>query len=152
MIDNRGRRRLALVLAPLLVMALALVGEAPAAAAPAPSAQQRAALAELQQRIDATAAAADNFARDCAAGNFCAYDGSNYSVLKLLTSSYSGSSNVDVANNRTASAANKTDNNWCGWNDGTITNTRLYNFAPHTGVTTLGSANDKIDFFRARAC
>jgi hypothetical protein len=70
----------------------------------------------------------------------------------LLTSSYSGSSNVEVANNRTASAANKTDNSWCGWNDGTVINSRLYNFAPHTGVTTLGSANNKIDFFPARAC
>jgi hypothetical protein len=37
-------------------MALALVGEAPAAAAPARSVQQRAALAALQQRIDATIA------------------------------------------------------------------------------------------------
>jgi hypothetical protein len=98
------------------------------------------------------AAAADNFARDCAAGNFCAYDGGNYSVRKLLTSSYSGSSKVDVANNLTASAANKTDNDWCGWNDGTLIDSVLYRFSPHTGVTTLGSANDKIDYFRARSC
>lgn len=97
------------------------------------------------------AAAADNFARDCAANNFCAYDGSNYSVLKLLTSSYSGTSKVDVADNKTASAANKTDNGWCGYEASGLDRS-IYSFAPHTGVTTLGGANDRIDYFRARSC
>ena len=86
----------------------------------------------------------------CDVGRFCAFDGQDY-VDKILDSgANAGSSFVDVADNQTASAKNRTGQRWCGvesngWPDQTV-----FGFAQTTWYTTLGSANNLIDHFYVR--
>lgn len=87
----------------------------------------------------------------CDVGRFCAFNGTDY-VDKILDSgANAGDSFVDVADNLTSSAKNRSGNRWCGvesngWPDQTV-----FAFAPNTWYSTLGSANNIIDHFYVRS-
>ncbi len=88
----------------------------------------------------------------CDVGRFCAYDLSSYGHPQLLSSgANAGTSMVDVTDNETTSAKNRTGDRWCGvesngWPDQTV-----FSFANNTWYSTIGSANNIIDHFYVRA-
>lgn len=87
----------------------------------------------------------------CDVGRFCAFNATDFGDKILDSGAGAGSSFVDVADNLTSSAKNRTGNNWCGvesngWPDQTI-----FAFANNTWYSTLGSANNEIDHFYVRS-
>lgn len=96
-------------------------------------------------------AAAPALASDCNSGRFCAFDGTNYVHPKLLDSgAAAGTNNVDVADDLVSSGKNRTGNRWCAVNNGFPGDDTIWNFAPNTNVSTLGSQNNKTDHFYVR--
>lgn len=91
-------------------------------------------------------------ANHCDTGRFCAFDLQSFGHPQLVSSAAAaGTDTVDVADNQTSSAKNRTDNRWCGvesngWPDQTI-----FRFAPHTWYETLGTAGNDIDHFYVKS-
>jgi|APIni6443716594_1056825.scaffolds.fasta_scaffold348798_2 hypothetical protein len=88
----------------------------------------------------------------CLSGHFCAFSGISYSGTKLLDSTApAGTNTVSVADNDVESGRNYTVNRWCaveaeGWPDHTI-----FNFAPNSSASDMGSAKNKTEHFYVRS-
>lgn len=93
-------------------------------------------------------------ASDCASSRFCAYRHQNFGT-RLLSTVYTGTADVDVADDLTTSLANdfssSTGRWWCGVNAGSPWDTTITMTPAATEVSNVGSSDkDKIDWFYTR--
>jgi hypothetical protein len=95
-----------------------------------------------------SASAVEAFA-PCGRDRFCAYQHGGWGGAMVLDSAAVRGQRVEVANNVVSSVDNNRNNRWHGWDGrGALGDRMVFSFAPQTAVATLGSANDKIDYFR----
>ena len=92
------------------------------------------------------------FATHCDTGRFCAFDLTSYGHPQLLSSAApAGTDTVNVVDNDTSSAKNRTGNRWCGVESGGWPDQTVFVFAPNSWYSTIGSANNIIDHFYVRS-
>lgn len=91
-------------------------------------------------------------ATHCDTGRFCAFDGTSYGHPQLLSSAAAaGTDTVNVSDNQTSSAKNRTGNRWCGVQSGGWPDQTIFVFAPNSWYSTIGTASNKIDHFYVRS-
>jgi hypothetical protein len=90
-------------------------------------------------------------ATHCGATLFCAFNGASYGHAQLLASGVEPpANNVDVADDLTSSAKNRSDDRWCAVNNGFPGDDTIFSFAPNTNYAVLGGANNLTDHFYVR--
>lgn len=95
-------------------------------------------------------AGAASAASTCGVARFCAWAHINYEGTKLLDSGYTGSGDVDVADDTTSSGKNVFSSYfWCGISDMNPTDVMVQRWAPNTNLGQV-NANDTIDWFYTR--
>jgi hypothetical protein len=92
-------------------------------------------------------AAAPAMAACSSSGTFCAYDGRSYAGDVMVETTTTGNTTVDVADNRVASATNKTSRKYCGVNTEPSGSVVRGIIPANTSISDFSPYNDTFDFF-----
>ena len=92
-------------------------------------------------------AAAPAMAACSSAGTFCGYDGRSYAATVMVETTTTANTTVDVADNRVASATNRTSRKFCGVNTEPSGNVVRGIIPAGTNVSDFSPYNDTFDFF-----